>query len=194
MISEKWYIPFSFVIQWIQNCSNSSQVTQRHHLCFVMVVFRWTSGFFFTFLQFLHRDFQIFYCIRLGFFFLCILMISTGHPFGGCLRGNWEVSRRDQHNSQFIAMVAADRNFLDSDFDDYPAPTSRSLICCRMVAIIVISLSLSLSFWVFSSLQKSPQERFFYLWASETIYSEIEIGLEAHCQRCREWNNIDILI
>ncbi|XP_057481088.1 uncharacterized protein LOC130768100 [Actinidia eriantha] len=55
-------------------------------------------------------------------------------------RGNWEVSRRDLHNSQFIDMVAADRNFLDPDFDDYPAPTSRSLICCRLVAIIFMVL------------------------------------------------------
>ena len=64
---------------------------------------------------------------------------------GTYLRGNWEISRRDLNNPQFIAMVATDREFLDNDFDEYSAPTSRSLICCRLVAIIVISLSLSLS-------------------------------------------------
>ncbi|KAA8530626.1 hypothetical protein F0562_005440 [Nyssa sinensis] len=55
-------------------------------------------------------------------------------------RGNWEISRRDLHNPQFIAMVATDRNFLDHNFDDYSAPTSRSLICFRVVAIIFMVL------------------------------------------------------
>ncbi|XP_059642479.1 uncharacterized protein LOC132284392 [Cornus florida] len=55
-------------------------------------------------------------------------------------RGHWEVSRRDQHNPQLIAMVAADRNFLDQNFDDYSSPTSRSLICCRLVATIFMVL------------------------------------------------------
>ncbi|KAG5535356.1 hypothetical protein RHGRI_023203 [Rhododendron griersonianum] len=54
-------------------------------------------------------------------------------------RGNWEVSRRDLHNARFLAMVA-DRNLLDTDLDDYSAPTSRSLICCRVVAIIFMVL------------------------------------------------------
>ncbi|KAF8378636.1 hypothetical protein HHK36_029985 [Tetracentron sinense] len=55
-------------------------------------------------------------------------------------RGNWEISRRDLHNPRFIAMVATDSNFLDPDFDDYSAPTSRSLMCCRSVAIIFMVL------------------------------------------------------
>lgn len=55
-------------------------------------------------------------------------------------RGNWEISRRDLHNPEFIAMVATDREFLDNDFDEFSAPTSRSLICCRLVAIIFMVL------------------------------------------------------
>ncbi|KAK3012452.1 hypothetical protein RJ639_010375, partial [Escallonia herrerae] len=55
-------------------------------------------------------------------------------------RGNWEISRRDLHDSQFIAMVATDNNSLEPDFDEYSAPSSTSLICCRIVAIIVYSL------------------------------------------------------
>ncbi|KAF8390026.1 hypothetical protein HHK36_024547 [Tetracentron sinense] len=51
-------------------------------------------------------------------------------------RGNWEISRRDLHNPRFIAMVATDRNFLDPDYDEYSAPTSRSLMFCHTVAII----------------------------------------------------------
>ncbi|KAF5961043.1 hypothetical protein HYC85_002252 [Camellia sinensis] len=55
-------------------------------------------------------------------------------------RGNWEVSRRDLHNPQFITTVATDRIFLDSNFDDYSSPTSRSQICCRVVAIMFMVL------------------------------------------------------
>lgn len=54
-------------------------------------------------------------------------------------RGNWEVSRRDL-DPPFTAIVATEHNFLDSDFDDYSPPTSRSLICCRVVAIIFMVL------------------------------------------------------
>ncbi|KAF5206523.1 RING/FYVE/PHD zinc finger superfamily protein [Thalictrum thalictroides] len=51
-------------------------------------------------------------------------------------RGNWEISRRDLHNPRIIAMVSTDRNFLDPDYDEYSMHTTRSLICCRTVAII----------------------------------------------------------
>ncbi|XP_050230078.1 uncharacterized protein LOC126679168 isoform X2 [Mercurialis annua] len=55
-------------------------------------------------------------------------------------RGNWEVSRRDLHNPGLIAMVTADREFSDSDFDEYSGPSPSSLICCRIVAIIFMVL------------------------------------------------------
>ncbi|XP_077242368.1 uncharacterized protein LOC143882856 [Tasmannia lanceolata] len=55
-------------------------------------------------------------------------------------RGNWEISRRDLHNPRFIAMVAADRDFLDSDYDDYSSHSARSMICCRSVAVIFMVL------------------------------------------------------
>lgn len=47
------------------------------------------------------------------------------------------------HNPQFITMVTGEREFLDSDFDEYHTPSSRSIICCRIVAITV-HLSLTL--------------------------------------------------
>ncbi|KAI3451806.1 hypothetical protein Pfo_008471 [Paulownia fortunei] len=53
-------------------------------------------------------------------------------------RGNWEISRRDLLNPQFISMESTDRSFLDPNFDDHPVPTSRSLICCRIVAMIFV--------------------------------------------------------
>ncbi|KAJ7975794.1 RING/FYVE/PHD zinc finger superfamily protein [Quillaja saponaria] len=55
-------------------------------------------------------------------------------------RGNWEISRRDLHNSQFVAMVAPDHEFLDTDFAEYSTPSTRSLMCCRVVAIIFMIL------------------------------------------------------
>lgn len=55
-------------------------------------------------------------------------------------RGNWEISRRDLPSPHFITMVTTDRDFLESDIDDYSAPSSRSLICCRAIAIIFMVL------------------------------------------------------
>lgn len=55
-------------------------------------------------------------------------------------RGNWEISRRDLTNPRFIAMVSTDRNFLDPVYDDYSSANSRSLMCCRSVAIIFMVL------------------------------------------------------
>ncbi|KAI9162303.1 hypothetical protein LWI28_025952 [Acer negundo] len=60
--------------------------------------------------------------------------------YGGAFRGHWEILRRDLHNPQFTAMVTADREFLDSGFDEYPAPSFGSLMCCRIVAIIFMVL------------------------------------------------------
>lgn len=55
-------------------------------------------------------------------------------------RGSWEISRRDLHDSQLIAMVSRDHSSVNTDFDEYSQSTSRSLICCRLVAIIVLPL------------------------------------------------------
>ncbi|KAL3526998.1 hypothetical protein ACH5RR_011654 [Cinchona calisaya] len=48
--------------------------------------------------------------------------------------------RRDLANTEFISMASMDGSFLDPDFDEYSSPSSRSLICCRIVAIIFIVL------------------------------------------------------
>ncbi|KAH7556923.1 hypothetical protein JRO89_XS11G0012400 [Xanthoceras sorbifolium] len=66
--------------------------------------------------------------------------------YGVTFGGNWEIPRSNLHTPQFIAMVTADHELLDSGFDEFSAPGSRSLVCCRIVAIIV-HLSLSLSRW-----------------------------------------------
>ncbi|XP_042970233.1 uncharacterized protein LOC122302859 isoform X1 [Carya illinoinensis] len=56
------------------------------------------------------------------------------------LSRNWEISRRDLHDPQFMPMVTSDHEFLNTNFDEYSAPSSRSLICCRVVAIIFMVL------------------------------------------------------
>ncbi|KAG5247349.1 RING/FYVE/PHD zinc finger superfamily protein [Salix suchowensis] len=56
-------------------------------------------------------------------------------------RGNWDIPRRDLHNHPpSIAMVTSDREFLDSDFEEYSAPSPRSVMCCRIIAIIFMVL------------------------------------------------------
>ncbi|KAL4179225.1 hypothetical protein AMTRI_Chr13g118980 [Amborella trichopoda] len=64
--------------------------------------------------------------------------------YGGLpnFRGSWEISRQplDLQNPQFIAMVSTDRNFLNTGFDDYSASNSRSVTCCRSVAVIFLVL------------------------------------------------------
>ncbi|XP_039021648.1 uncharacterized protein LOC120153846 [Hibiscus syriacus] len=55
-------------------------------------------------------------------------------------RGNWEISRRDLPTPHFITVVTDDSDFLESDIDDYSAPSPRSLICCRVVALICMVL------------------------------------------------------
>ncbi|KAK9276804.1 hypothetical protein L1049_006340 [Liquidambar formosana] len=63
--------------------------------------------------------------------------------FGGIpmnFRGNWEISRRELNNPRFIAVVSTDRNFLDPNYEEYSASTSRSLMCCRSVAVIFMVL------------------------------------------------------
>ncbi|KAK9066935.1 hypothetical protein SSX86_014259 [Deinandra increscens subsp. villosa] len=53
-------------------------------------------------------------------------------------RGNWEISRHDLYNLRFSAMGSMDRD--EPDFDEYITLSSKSLICCRVVAIIFMTL------------------------------------------------------
>ncbi|XP_027098623.1 uncharacterized protein LOC113758810 [Coffea eugenioides] len=55
-------------------------------------------------------------------------------------RGNWEIARRDLNNPRLIAVVSTDQNLIDPDYDDYAVSNSRSMMCCRSVAIIFMVL------------------------------------------------------
>lgn len=71
-----------------------------------------------------------------------MLFMDINNELSGVIifRGNWEISRREPRNPQFLGMVSADHDYVDTDFDEYPAPSPRSLMCCRVIAIIVIPL------------------------------------------------------
>ncbi|KAL6577605.1 hypothetical protein OROMI_009933 [Orobanche minor] len=63
--------------------------------------------------------------------------------FGGLpmnFRGNWQIGRRDLYDPRIIAMVSTDHSFLDPDYNEYEVSTSRSIVCCRSVAIIFMVL------------------------------------------------------
>lgn len=68
-------------------------------------------------------------------------------PFSVYARGNWEVSRRDINNHRFITMVPTARDLVDSDDDDYSVSSTRNMMYCRTVAIVV-------RFYPFKMLQK----------------------------------------
>ncbi|GAA0164645.1 ubiquitin-protein ligase [Lithospermum erythrorhizon] len=51
-------------------------------------------------------------------------------------RDNWEISRRDLHNSQLIPLVSADRNFLDPHYTGNSNASSIVLTFFHLVAII----------------------------------------------------------
>ncbi|KAL9453352.1 hypothetical protein AB3S75_009036 [Citrus x aurantiifolia] len=55
-------------------------------------------------------------------------------------RGNWEIPRRELNNPRII-MVAADHSFLQSPtYEEYSASNTRSMICCRSIALIFMFL------------------------------------------------------
>ncbi|XP_048134874.1 uncharacterized protein LOC115740040 isoform X2 [Rhodamnia argentea] len=55
-------------------------------------------------------------------------------------RGNWEVYRGDLNGPRFITMVSPDRSFSDPAYSEHSHSVSRSLMCCRSVACIILNL------------------------------------------------------
>ncbi|KAI4357699.1 hypothetical protein L6164_001633 [Bauhinia variegata] len=55
-------------------------------------------------------------------------------------RGNWEISRRDLNSAHLVSMVSSDQNLINSNYDQYSASPTGSLICCRSIAVIVMVL------------------------------------------------------
>ncbi|KAK6266614.1 hypothetical protein QUC31_017451 [Theobroma cacao] len=109
-------------------CSCRGSLKYAHRKC----VQRWCNEKGDTICEICHQQF------RPGYTAPPPLFHYGGVPMN--FRGNWEISRRDLPAPRFITMVTTDRDFLESDFDDYSAPSSRSLICCRVIAIIFMVL------------------------------------------------------
>ncbi|RRT48611.1 hypothetical protein B296_00043383 [Ensete ventricosum] len=64
-------------------------------------------------------------------------------------RGNWEISRQDIHNHQYITMTQTDRAFLASSYYDHAVSNARSIMYCRIVAatfMVILVLHHSLPF------------------------------------------------
>ncbi|KZV48876.1 hypothetical protein F511_16683 [Dorcoceras hygrometricum] len=56
------------------------------------------------------------------------------------LRGHWQIARGDSTNPHIITMVSTDRSFLDQDYNEYAVSTTRSIACCRSVAMLFMVL------------------------------------------------------
>ncbi|KAL0372687.1 UNVERIFIED_CONTAM: hypothetical protein Scaly_0950300 [Sesamum calycinum] len=109
-------------------CSCSGSLKYAHRKC----VQRWCNEKGDTMCEICHQQFKPGYTAPPPIF-----------RFGGLpmnLRGNWQISRRDPNNPRIIAMVSTDHSFIDQDYDEYAVSTSRSIVCCRSVAIIVTPL------------------------------------------------------
>ncbi|KAL8531793.1 hypothetical protein ACS0TY_008404 [Phlomoides rotata] len=109
-------------------CSCSGSLKYAHRKC----VQRWCNEKGDTTCEICHQQFKPGYTAPPPIF-----------RFGGLpmnLRGNWQIARRDLNNPRIIAMVSTDQSFLDPDYDEYAVSTSRSIVCCRTVAIIFMVL------------------------------------------------------
>ncbi|CAA0833007.1 RING/FYVE/PHD zinc finger superfamily protein [Striga hermonthica] len=109
-------------------CSCSGSLKYAHRKC----VQRWCNEKGDTICEICHQQFKPGYTAPPPIF-----------RFGGLpvnIRGNWQISRRDLNNPHIIAMVSTDHSLLNADYDDYEVSTSRTIVCCRSVAIIFMIL------------------------------------------------------
>ncbi|CAI9758424.1 unnamed protein product [Fraxinus pennsylvanica] len=109
-------------------CSCRGSLKYAHRDC----VQRWCNEKGDTICEICHQQFEPGYRARPPLFHY------GGIPMN--FRGNWEISRIDLHNPQFITMVPAGGNFLDPNSVGYHVPNTRSMTCCRMVAMIFVVL------------------------------------------------------
>lgn len=65
-------------------------------------------------------------------------LFQIGFPMN--FRGNWETSRRELNGPRFIAVVSSEHNFLNTDYYEYSASTTRNTIYCRLIAVIFMVL------------------------------------------------------
>ncbi|XP_015075015.1 uncharacterized protein LOC107018935 [Solanum pennellii] len=111
-------------------CSCCGSLKYAHRRC----VQRWCNEKGDTICEICHQPFRPGYTAPPPIFRL------GGIPMN--FRGNWGIVRRDLNNPRLIAVVSSNRNFINSDDydDDYAVSTSRSMMCCRSVAMIFMLL------------------------------------------------------
>ncbi|XP_073149862.1 uncharacterized protein [Henckelia pumila] len=109
-------------------CSCRGSLKYAHRTC----VQRWCNEKGDTICEICHQQFRPDYTAPPPLF-----------SYGGIpvnFRGNWEILRRDLHAPQFMSMASTDGSFLDPNFEEYPVPTSRSMLCCRIITVILLML------------------------------------------------------
>lgn len=111
-------------------CSCCGSLKYAHRRC----VQRWCNEKGDTICEICHQPFRPGYTAPPPIFRL------GGIPMN--FRGNWGIVRRDLNNPRLLAVVSSNRNFINSDDydDDYAVSTSRSMMCCRSVAMIFMLL------------------------------------------------------
>ncbi|KAK6122326.1 hypothetical protein DH2020_043946 [Rehmannia glutinosa] len=112
-------------------CSCSGSLKYAHRKC----VQRWCNEKGDTTCEICHQQFKPGYTTPPPIFRIGGLPVN--------FRGNWQIARRDLNNPHIIAMVSTDHSFLDPDYDEYDVSTSRSIVCCRSVAIILLMLRIA---------------------------------------------------
>ncbi|XP_038901782.1 uncharacterized protein LOC120088347 isoform X2 [Benincasa hispida] len=105
-------------------CSCCGSLKYAHRKC----VQRWSNEKGNTICEICHQDFKPGYTAPPPVFY-CGDISSPIH-----FRGNWEMSRLNLH----VPAGTPDQEYLDSDFDEFFAPSPRSILCCRVVAFIAL--------------------------------------------------------
>eukprot|EP01018_Ginkgo_biloba_P027212 Gb_37740 [translate_table: standard] len=67
---------------------------------------------------------------------------SDGIPID--IRGSWEIAEAqlDLRDPRLLAMVAAERHFLENEYDEYATANASGASCCRSAALILMALLL----------------------------------------------------
>ncbi|XP_073302690.1 uncharacterized protein [Primulina huaijiensis] len=109
-------------------CSCCGSLKYAHRKC----IQRWCNEKGDTMCEICHQQFKPGYTAPPPIFRL------GGLPMN--LRGHWQIARSDSNEPHIITMVSTDRSFLDLDYDEYSVSTTRSIACCRSVAMLFMVL------------------------------------------------------
>ncbi|XP_009787123.1 uncharacterized protein LOC107788541 [Nicotiana tabacum] len=109
-------------------CSCCGSLKYAHRRC----VQRWCNEKGDTICEICHQPFRPGYTAPPSIFRL------GGIPMN--LRGNWRIVRRNLNNQRVIAVVSTDHNLISADSEEDAVSTSRSMMCCRVLAIIFMLL------------------------------------------------------